>query len=134
MTGREEIEERKAELSKMVAVKDIPGIGALYEEDVWQLPPDMPLIQGRDRVVNRFGTFLDRVESLDWKSEIIEVFDGGDIVVDVSHIRNSGQLRSGGTHTQKSKHIVVWRRQPDGTLKIAAEVINRDAPNPAPNA
>jgi ketosteroid isomerase-like protein len=39
-----------------------------------------------------------------------------------------GRENSGETASHHSKHVVVWRQQPDGNLKIVAEAINRDAP------
>lgn len=129
MSSREQIEALKDELSRLIANKDVAAIAAFYEDEAFMLPPDKPLIEGRDGIVARHSGFLGTVETMEWRSEIIDIIESGDVVVDISHIRNSAKLRSGADHRQESKHIVVWRKQPDGTLKIAAEVINRDAPN-----
>ena len=125
--SREQIESLNAELTKVIAAKDIAALVAMYEEGAWLLPPGAPVVQGRDAIQARFDAFIGTVETLDMQFEVIDVIDAGDVLVDLAHIRTSAQRRDGEGHTQKSKHIVIWRKQPDGTFKIAAEAINRDA-------
>ena len=125
--SREQIERLNAELTKIIAAKDLTALVAMYEEDAWLLPPGAPVVQGRDAISARFNAFMSTVETLDMQFEVIDVVDAGDVLVDLAHIRTAAQRRDGEAHHQKSKHIVIWRKQSDGTFKIAAEAINRDA-------
>ena len=129
MGRREQVEQRNAELTKAAANKDLEALANFYEEDAYLLPPGAEVVHGRDGVRARFANFLPNATSLDMQFEVIDIIEAGDIVVDIAHMAVSAGRASGETHSHRSKHIVIWREQADGTLKIAAEAINRDDPN-----
>ena len=40
--------------------------------------------------------------------------------------------KDGKVSTQTGKYVVVWKKQPDNTWKVAIDTDNSDAPPPAP--
>jgi ketosteroid isomerase-like protein len=85
-------------------------------------------MSGRDTLEARHTAFIETVESQEFEFDIIDVIDSGDVVVEIAHISSTIHFRNGETHSNRIKHMVIWREQADGTLKIAAEAVNRDAP------
>jgi uncharacterized protein (TIGR02246 family) len=127
MSRREQIESLNAELSKAAANKDTAGIASFYEERALLLPPGAPIVEGRENIKARFDAFIPNAQSLNMAFDLVDVIEAGDVAIDISRITITVQRPSGETASHHSKHVVVWRQQPDGNLKIVAEAINRDA-------
>jgi uncharacterized protein (TIGR02246 family) len=127
MSRREQIESLNAELSKAAANKDTAGIAGLYEEGALLLPPGAPIVKGRENIQARFDAFIPNAKSMSMVFDLVDVIEAGDVVIDVSRMTVSVERPSGETASHVSKHVVVWRQQPDGDLKIVVEAINRDA-------
>jgi hypothetical protein len=53
--------------------------------------------------------------------DLVDVIEPGDIAIEISRITVTMQRPRGETASHNSKHVVVWRQQPDGNLKIVAE-------------
>ena len=127
MSRREQIESVNAEISKAAADKDTAGIAGLYEEGARLLPPGAPLVEGRENIQARFDAFIPNAKTLSMTFDLVDVIESGDVSVAIGHITVAAERPSGESHSHTSKHLVVWREQADGSLKIAAEAINRDA-------
>jgi uncharacterized protein (TIGR02246 family) len=128
MSRREQIESLNAELSKAAANKDTAGIAGFYEEGARLLPPGAPIVEGRENIQARFDAFIPNAKSMSMVFDLVDVIEAGDIAIDISRMTVSVERPSGETASHVSKHVVVWRQQPDGELKIVVEAINRDAP------
>jgi ketosteroid isomerase-like protein len=127
MSRREQIESLNAELSKAAANKDTAGIAAFYEEGARLLPPGAPIVEGRENILARFNAFIPNAKSMSMVFDLVDVIEAGDVVIDISRMTVSVERPSGESASHVSKHVVVWRQQPDGDLKIVVEAINRDA-------
>jgi uncharacterized protein (TIGR02246 family) len=107
--------------------RDVAGLVELYTEDVVLLPDGEPAIVGRPAARAAHEAFFERWEA---RQEI----DNTEIVVagDWAFMRGSWLLtlepRAGGDETRvRGKHLVIWRRQPDGAWKVARDIWNADA-------
>lgn len=127
MSTLEEIAKRKDEYAKVSASQDAAAIADFYEDGALFLPPGAPLVNGRDAVEARLAKFLGTAASLKMEPEIVSVIESGDITIEVTRFLMTMQPVDGDPRSHWAKHLVVWREQSDGTLKIVAEALNRDA-------
>ncbi len=103
---------------------------AVYTSDVMMMPPGEPAIQGAAALRKWFVAFT-KDFSATGKYTTNDVQVAGDIGV----VHYVGELtmtpKAGGTPmTEAIKGIHIYKRQPDGTWKIAQDVWNSDAPPP----
>ncbi len=97
-----------------------------YTEDAKVLIPGMPILEGRDALKAAFasmGTIVDEK----WSSLSIEgrgdlAYEQGTYSVTTIPPGMSAPM------TEKGKFIVVWKKQADGTWKVARDIWNSDMP------
>lgn len=99
-----------------------------YCDDVISMPNFHPMIKGKAALKRQTEAIL----AVGMKFQLLEstpidVHESGDIVYEVGTFRQS-ILMPGVDEPldQIGKYVNIWRRQPDGTLKIAVEIYNSD--------
>lgn len=127
MSTLEEITKRKDEYATVSASRDAAAIADFYEDGALFLPPGAPLVDGRDAIEARLAKFLGTAARLEVEPEIVSVVESGDITIEVTRFHITMRPAEGEPRSHWAKHLVVWREQSDGTLKIVAEALNRDA-------
>ncbi len=112
----------------------LDSLAAVQTADVVLMPPNEPAVSSSDAVRT-------------WAQNIYNQFtvtgryteDEATVAGDWAIERYAGELtltpKAGGASiTERIKGIHVYRRQPDGSWRIAQDVWNTDAPPPAPAA
>lgn len=119
---------------EMAAVSsgNIDSALAVYASDVAMMPPGEPAVNGADALRTWFEAFLSE-SSASGKYASADVTVSGDWGI----VHYTGELtvtpkKGGKPTTEVIKGIHVYRRQPDGSWKIAMDVWNTDAPPPPP--
>ena len=118
MAIRDELDAINAGFGEGFATQDAERLAAFYADDARLLFPGQPIIRGRAAVD---AALRDMVAggpaSLQFVSD--EVIEEGSLVIDIGRIvSESGQ----------SKYVVVYRRQPDGSLRIIVDAASSDGP------
>ena len=103
----------------------------VYAADVVMMAPGEPVINGADAMRKWFGAFF-KDFSMSGKYTSADVQVAGDLGV----VRYAGELtmapkKGGAPMTETIKGLHIYKRQPDGTWKIAQDVWNADAPPPS---
>jgi uncharacterized protein (TIGR02246 family) len=130
MSLRDEVDSLNSEFSKAGANQDLDGVIALYAPDAWLLPPGAPLIQGREGIRSFFGMMLDAgVRGVELES--LAVDGSHELAVDIGRYRITFESEGADPFTDEGKYIVVLKRQPDGTLRIAYDTFNSDSAPPS---
>jgi ketosteroid isomerase-like protein len=127
----DEVAELNARYSKAVANQDVAGAVELYTHDARLMPPNAPMVQGHAEINQVLTGYIAMgVKSLDLDS--VQVLTGdNDLVVDIGRFVLG--IEAGADSIQDhGKYIVVLRRQPDGTLQMAADIFNSDEAPSAP--
>ena len=113
---------------------DIDAMLQFYCDDIISMPNSHPMVKGKHDLKLKTEAILAmglKFQSLE--STTIEVQSGGDIVYEIGTFRQA--IIMPGTREpleQNGKYVNIWKRQPDGKLKIAVEIYNSDAePNAA---
>lgn len=133
MGAREEVEKLTAMFAQIVTNKDFSAIGPFYEERARLLLPGSPMIEGRV-AIQAAQQKLIKSGVVALELEAVDVIEAGDFVIEIGRIKVTIQplgvmalllLLMGKRRLIKhAKSVVVWRRQKDGTLKIAIDIFN----------
>jgi len=119
---RDELDAINAGFGQAFATQDAERLAAFYADDARLLFPGQPIIRGRAAVD---AALRDMVAggpaSLRFVTD--EVIEEGPLVVDIGRI-----IGPGG----QSKYVVVYRRQPDGSLRIVVDAASSDGPQQTP--
>ncbi|HWR36010.1 MAG TPA: nuclear transport factor 2 family protein [Clostridia bacterium] len=86
-----------------------------YAEDARLLPPNSPLVRGREAIRSFWERFL-AAGCSDLKLETGEIGASGDLAYGVG---NYEYTQAGTRHA--GKYVVVYRRQPDGGFRAVAD-------------
>ena len=97
-------------------------------DDATLLPPDNPLARGKE-AIRAVIAGLEAMPgfSVTWRAEVADVGSGGDL----GFTRGSYQMRMEspeGPITIDGKYLTIWKRQPDGTWMVAADMFNANGP------
>src|SRR5262245_30191550 len=128
MSDRETIAQRGAEFVAALNRQDIPVLSDLRAEDCIDIPPNRPTIRGlkaiqafwRDGFAQAETRFTFTPEQLD--------IDGGVGVERVRWSADSAPHCGGASTHDEGTCVWTWRRQKDGTWKIAQAIWNSDLP------
>jgi ketosteroid isomerase-like protein len=126
MDTRAEIEKLTAKFAKAVADKDFAALGPFYEERARLLPPGAPMLEGRAAIQAAQQHMIEGgVQALDL--DCVDVIEAGNVAIEIGRTTLTIQPPAAESVSVKGKSVVVWRRQTDGTLKIAVDMFNSDA-------
>jgi uncharacterized protein (TIGR02246 family) len=103
--------------------RDAQGIAALYAENATLLPPGQPAISGRQNIQAFWQGFFDAGAS-DARLKSIQIVGSGDLAYEIAEYSAMMPQPSGGTAPGTGKYLVVLERQPDGKLRMTADMFN----------
>lgn len=115
-----------AAYTKAFNSRDAKGIADLYTRDAQWLMPNAPAIKGRKALeataAEVFKAGWRNIRFSGQKSSV-----AGDLAVNVGKL--SMEVPSGGgVRKDKGKYVDVYKRQKDGSWKIALTIFNSDLP------
>jgi uncharacterized protein (TIGR02246 family) len=111
---------------KCANAKDAPGIASLYTENATLLPPGQPAISGRQNIQGFWQGFFDAGAS-DAKLKSTRISSSGELAYEIGEYSAMMPQPSGGTAPGSGKYLVVFERQQDGTLRMAADMFSPNA-------
>ena len=105
---------------------DIDKLLEYYCDDIVSMPNFYPMVKGKENLKNMMEAV--RASGIKFKSlesTTLEVKGGGDFIYEVGTFRQS-IFMPGAERAEDStgKYVMIWKRQPDGKLKIAVEIYN----------
>ncbi len=112
MTVHDEVVAFNEEFADALEQRDPDRVARLYTEDAVFLGQGSPTVHGRDEIRELLLRMPAAAEKITFETG--EVVEDGDLVIDI------GTLLTGGVRF--GRYVVVHRRQPDGSLKIAVDV------------
>ena len=122
MTIRDELDAINTGFGEAFATQDAERLSAFYADDARLLFDGQPIIRGRDAID---AVLRDMVSG----GPGTQRFETDEVIVDGSLVIDIGRITSASA---QYKYVVVYQRQPDGSLKIVVDAASSDGP-PAPS-
>jgi ketosteroid isomerase-like protein len=120
MEIRDELAAINAGFGEAFATQDAERLSAFYADDARLLFNGQPIVRGRVAV----DTVLREMVS---SGPGTQRFETDEVIVDGSLVVDIGRIVSA---TAQYKYVVVYQRQPDGSLKIVVDAASSDGPPP----
>jgi len=120
--------------SKAAAALDVPTTASYYADEASVMPPNMPIVNGRDAAQKAWATMLVPGNSISWTANTVKSADSGDLVYVQGTYSAAMKGPNGKMATDTGKYLEVWKKQLDGSWKVVDDIWNSDLPAVAPAA
>ena len=127
---RNRIEETNAQFSAAASRGDTAAVAALYTDDAVVLPPNAPMVRGRQAIKGFFDALTEQMGVPQLTLETIQVDEVGDTACEVGAYSMRLQPPGGEPVSDGGKYVVVWKRQSDDSWKLAVDIWNTNSPLP----
>ncbi len=110
-----------ADWAKAAAAKDLDKCMSYYEGDAVLLSSGSPAAMGKDNIRNVIQRMLAAPMQLTVNVASVDVARSGDLAMDRGTVEAAVTDKKGKTTRQTSEYVLVWKKQADGSWKIAAD-------------
>ena len=126
------IREADAASIKAIAARQVVATVSYYDDGASILMPNAPIVTGKEEIRKAWEQmFAIPGFHLAPTTTKIEVARSGDLAYAQGTYDFTASDPGGGPVNDQGKFVVVWKKQPDATWKIVADIWNSDMP-PAP--
>lgn len=112
---------------------DVATIVALFTDDAVVLPPNSPILRGR-QAIQQFYEARQQTSTRRLALETIQVNENGETAWEIGtytvHLGGAPTTERGAPTTEQGKYVAIWKRQSDGSWKLAVDIWNTDRPLP----
>jgi len=114
---------------KDAASKDVDRFASYYADDASVLLPGAPVITGKPAILGALKPMLaDRNFALTFQANRAEASRGGDFVyTQGSYQMTASDPKSKLPVTDNGKYLTIFKKQPDGSWKAVADMLNSDS-------
>ncbi len=106
---------------------NLDGVIALYADDAVQMPPNSPIVIGKDSLRSGYEGFLE-ANTVEISSTVEDIQVSGDWAFLRLSFTDSITPKDGGdTTTGGGKWVLIFERQADRSWRIATEIWHSDA-------
>jgi len=124
-----------AQWSKTAATNDVDATVAYYSDDASLLPPNAPILSGKQAIRAAWAKLLAPGVSLSWTADKVEAARSSDLgYMTGTYTMSTKESLNKAPVTEHGKYVEVWKKQADGKWKVVADIFNSDAPAAAPAA
>lgn len=127
---RSRIEETNAQFMAAVNRGDTSTVATLYTEDAVVLPPNGETVRGRAGAKALFDGMIQLMGVPTLTLSTGEVTELGDTAYEVGAYTMKLQPSGADVVNDSGKYVVIWKRQGDGSWKLAVDIWNSDLPMP----
>jgi uncharacterized protein (TIGR02246 family) len=104
--------------------KDAAAAAQVYADDAKVLPPNMPMVSGKD-AIQAFWKFAMEM-GVHLNLEAVELVVDGSTAYERGVATMTTQAGAAQPKTSKGKYVTVMRRQSDGSWKLVLDIWNSD--------
>ena len=117
---------------KAAQAKDAAGATANFADDASWLPPNAPIVQGKEAIRSAWAQFLSIPGlKIDWQITKVDVSQAGDMAYTLYKYDMTMAGPNGAPINDRGKDMSVWKKQSDGIWKMVADTFNSDLPLPS---
>jgi uncharacterized protein (TIGR02246 family) len=114
------------------AKKNAAAFAGFYTEDAVLMLEDGPDVRGRANLAQALGGMMsDPAFALSFAADTVIASRSGDLAYETGHYALT-TTKDGKPATERGQYVVVWRRQADGSWKVAVDAPVSDAATPPP--
>jgi uncharacterized protein (TIGR02246 family) len=106
-----------------IATGNVDAIAALLAPDVIALPPDGPMVTGRQAVRQFWASTIKELSVKSCQIITDHLDSAGDVISEVGHAIMTTAPRDGKSETASIKYVVVWKRL-DGRWLMHRDIWN----------
>jgi uncharacterized protein (TIGR02246 family) len=106
---------------------DVAAVAALYTDDAVLLPPNSQMLRGRQAIQEFWGGARE-MGIREAILETAELDESGDMLCEIGAYTLNIQPAGAEPTTDKGKYVVIWKRQTDGSWKLAVDIWNTNSP------
>jgi uncharacterized protein (TIGR02246 family) len=118
-----------AQWSKVAAAKDVEGYVGFYADDAMVFPPNAPMVTGKEGIRKLWADDMARPGfAVSWQITQAEVARSSDLGYTIGEYEETVNDPKGKPVSDRGKYLTVWKKQADGTWKVAADIFNSDLP------
>ena len=115
--------------SNVAAAKDAAGFASYYAEDGLVLAPNEERVAGKEAIKKWVDGLMGSPGfSVSWKTDGAGVSKSGELGYSVGTYELTMNDSKGKPQKDKGKYLEVWKKQADGSWKVAADMFNSDLP------
>jgi uncharacterized protein (TIGR02246 family) len=114
---------------KAVQEKNADAAGQFIAADGMMMAPNAPSIVGSEAVRQYMAQMIAIPGfSITWNTTRVEVAASGDLAYSIGTNQIEMPMPDGTTAIDRGKAVTIWKKQSDGTWKVAADIFNSDLP------
>src|SRR5688572_9080876 len=131
---RQAIEQVNADFAGGLKAADPAKLTAHYDAEAVAMPPNHPAARGTAEIQKMFTDMFAAITITDFSLTIGDVVVKEDMAIETGSMSMTMQPKQAGAPaiTEKSKYVVVWKKQADGSWKLWRDIFNSDTPLPEP--
>jgi len=116
-----------ADFAKAAGGKDLDKCASLYLDDAVLFSPGVPAVIGKDNIRKFFDRMLAAPNmQFSFSDVTVDVARSGDLAEDRGSFQLTVTDKKGRPATQTGRYVLVWKKQADGSWKIAADTSAND--------
>jgi uncharacterized protein (TIGR02246 family) len=116
--------------SKTAGTRDLDATVAYYSDDAVLLPPNEPIVTGKQAIRSSWMSLLSPNIALSWQANKVDVARSGDLAYVVGAYTLTTRDAVGKPATDHGKTVEVFKKQADGSWKVVADMYNSDLAAP----
>jgi uncharacterized protein (TIGR02246 family) len=121
------IQAADADFAKAAAAKDLDRVTAPYLNDAVLFSPGTPAVIGKDNIRKSFERMLAAPNmQFVFSNVTVDVARSGDLAEDRGSMQVTVTDKKGKSTTQTGQYVLVWKKQANGSWKIAADTSAND--------
>ncbi len=121
--ARDEIKEADRAFAETTAEKGVEGWVQTFAEDGAMFPAGQPVVRGKNAIRRLMApAFEDNNFSLLWEPTEADVSISGELAYTTGRFERTVTGPNGAPTTTIGKYISIWKKQADGTWKVAADM------------
>lgn len=114
-----------AEWSKAAQARDLDKSVSYYAEDAADFIDKGALVKGKNSIRLAWKDILaPTAPTLSFTTSYVEVARSGDLAYEYGTYDLVTEVKKGKPKDEKGKYVTVWKKQPDGSWKVVADIDN----------
>ena len=107
---------------------DTATLASTYTDDAILMADNAKIAKTHDEIAKTFGGMLAAMKVTSFAGHTHDVILANDYVIETGTYEMGIQPKKGPAGNDVGKYLTIWRKQADGSYKIARDIFNSDGP------